>query len=91
MFYRRKRGPVAPTRQQIYAAWEEADAWGCIYCGAPWEHVEHFYPLARGGPHVVGNVWPSCALCNVTKADRDPWEYLRSRGVTDELLSKFTH
>lgn len=82
-FYRRKRASPAPSRAQIYAQWAEADAWACIYCGAPWEHVDHFQPLARGGANVLGNLVPACALCNVTKADRDPWEYLRSLGVRD--------
>ena len=78
MFYRRKRQRVAPSLAQIYARWAEADAWSCVYCGAPWEHVEHFQPLARGGGHGIANLWPACALCNAAKADRDPWEYIRS-------------
>lgn len=82
MFYRRKRVSPAPTRSEIYAQWAEADAWACVYCGAPWEHADHFQPLARGGAHAVWNLWPACALCNITKADRDPWEYIRSLGVT---------
>lgn len=81
MFYRRKRTAAGPTRQQIYARWALADAWACIYCGAPWEHVEHFQPLAREGTHTIENLWPACAFCNGLKADRDPWEFLRSLGV----------
>lgn len=82
MFYRRQRSNPAPTRDQIYAQWAEADAWACIYCGAPWEHVDHFVPLARGGADALGNLWPSCAECNITKADRDPWEFVRSLAVS---------
>lgn len=81
MFYRRIRRTPAPTRGEIYALWAEADAWACIYCGAPWEHADHFHPLARGGADALGNLWPACALCNIMKADRDPYEWLRSRGV----------
>lgn len=90
MFYRRKRARVTPSLDEIYALWAEADAWACIYCGAPWEHVEHFLPLAREGTDALGNLWPACAECNVTKADRDPWEFLRSLGVAIEGGSKFT-
>jgi 5-methylcytosine-specific restriction endonuclease McrA len=91
VFYRRKRTRITPTRDEIYAMWAEWDAWACVYCGAPWEHVEHFWPLARSGTDDLSNLWPACALCNVTKADRDPWEYLRSLGVTDDTVGNFTH
>jgi 5-methylcytosine-specific restriction endonuclease McrA len=83
MFYRRQRVSPAPTPDQIYALWAEADAWACIYCGAPWEHVDHFQPRARGGAHELGNLWPACAQCNITKADRDPYEWLSSLGVKE--------
>lgn len=73
--------PELFTSAELYALWAEADAWACVFCGAPWAHQEHFVPLARGGDHALGNIWPACADCNLTKSDRDPWEYLRSRGV----------
>lgn len=79
----RKRGatPELFTSAELYALWAEADAWACTFCGAPWEHREHFEPLARGGAHALWNLWPSCAACNLSKSDRDPVEFLRSRGV----------
>jgi 5-methylcytosine-specific restriction endonuclease McrA len=80
-FVRRKRARQDPTREQVWACWAAADSWACIYCGAPWAHVEHFYPLASGGAHAVGNLWPSCEDCNLEKSDSHPAEFLRSRGV----------
>lgn len=41
----------------------------CIYCGAKAEQIDHVIPLARGGPHSVGNLAPSCRFCNQSKKD----------------------
>jgi 5-methylcytosine-specific restriction endonuclease McrA len=77
VFYRRPRERVTPSRTELYAMWADADAWACIYCGAPWTQVDHFVPLARGGEDTLGNCWPSCTACNQSKSDRDPMEWLR--------------
>ncbi|MGV9263176.1 HNH endonuclease [Kitasatospora sp. NPDC003701] len=77
----RQRRRTAPTLtdRQLFAAWEEADAWRCIYCDRPWSEREHVVPLARGGRDVLGNVWPACAECNASKGDADLWEWLAPR------------
>ena len=41
----------------------------CYYCGGLFEHIDHLVPLARGGAHVIGNLFPSCAYCNISKND----------------------
>lgn len=51
----------------------------CFYCGAPAEHADHFYPLARGGLHCVENIVPACQACNSSKKSRDPVEFMESR------------
>tara|TARA_S200002703_G_scaffold134886_1_gene123584 strand:- start:89 stop:757 length:669 start_codon:yes stop_codon:yes gene_type:complete len=48
----------------------------CIYCGAKGEmHLDHFFPLAKGGPNVLGNLVPACPKCNSSKKDKDPREW----------------
>jgi len=51
----------------------------CCLCG---EHVrpydltfEHLVPIARGGGHVGGNVYPAHFGCNARKSDMTPAEY----------------
>lgn len=45
----------------------------CVYCGKKGEiHLDHFYPLALGGPNVIGNLVPSCPKCNSSKRAKDP-------------------
>lgn len=31
---------------------------------------DHVYPISRGGPHTLLNLWPSCAECNGRKGDQ---------------------
>lgn len=51
----------------------------CEYCGGEAEHLDHFYPLSRGGLHCRENIRPACADCNKRKWARDPHEWLASR------------
>lgn len=53
--------------------------WKCIYCGAAYEHVEHFFPLRTGGTNFASNLVPSCAQCNNKKAIKNPWQFISNR------------
>lgn len=45
----------------------------CVYCGQKGKmQLDHFYPLALGGPHVLGNLVPCCQKCNSNKRAKDP-------------------
>lgn len=43
----------------------------CAYCGGPFDEIEHVKALARGGPHILANLRPSCAPCNNQKGTMD--------------------
>jgi 5-methylcytosine-specific restriction endonuclease McrA len=50
----------------------------CFYCGAPGEHDDHFFPLAKGGTDTWFNLVRACRLCNQHKHDRcGTWFLLR--------------
>ncbi len=49
----------------------------CAYCGGPFEHWDHVQPLSRGGPHVLGNLRPSCKACNLRKHTKLGKEWLQ--------------
>ena len=43
----------------------------CIYCGDnlvanDW-HLDHYYPLSKGGKNIFNNIVPACSTCNVMK------------------------
>ena len=67
------------TAAGLLAWWDEIGAYGCVYCGAPYEHADHIAPLVRGGDHSLGNLLPACAGCNCSKGGKDPAEWLSER------------
>jgi len=70
------------TTKQLKEHWaqEGIDPESCYYCKeGKREHVDHYVPLAKGGPHFMSNLRPSCAPCNHSKNDKDPEEWIASR------------
>lgn len=48
----------------------------CAYCGsAEALHWEHIIPKSRGGPDSIDNMVQSCPKCNLSKSDKDPFEW----------------
>lgn len=47
----------------------------CVYCGGPFECIDHAIPLSRGGLHTPSNLLPSCAACNTSKGAKTYWEF----------------
>lgn len=45
----------------------------CWMCGAEYEHMDHVKPLSRGGAHMLSNLRPACAACNLSKFNKWPW------------------
>lgn len=49
----------------------------CSYClTGLFEHWDHLMPLELGGPHILSNLRPSCARCNLRKGVVSPREWL---------------
>jgi 5-methylcytosine-specific restriction endonuclease McrA len=44
----------------------------CWMCGGPFQHIDHVKPLNKGGAHMLANLRPACAPCNLKKGDRWP-------------------
>jgi 5-methylcytosine-specific restriction endonuclease McrA len=74
-------------REQVWAKTNGT----CVYCdcsidhpneiGAQVMHVDHFVPVACGGPDNIANYVPACQKCNISKKDRDPVAFvLKLRG-----------
>jgi len=53
----------------------------CFYCGCDLNykfHVDHFYPLSKGGSNDPSNLVIACPTCNLSKDDRLPEEFIAS-------------
>lgn len=49
----------------------------CSYCqSAPFEHIDHAIPVARGGSNWPSNLRPSCGDCNLRKWTKTAMEFL---------------
>jgi 5-methylcytosine-specific restriction endonuclease McrA len=64
------------TWADLMRSWDERGLYSCVFCHKPFEHVEHFVPLALGGSHILDNLYPACESCNLSKGARDPYEFL---------------
>lgn len=49
----------------------------CAYCGGTFEHWDHVKPLELGGPHILANLRPSCARCNLSKGSMPAMAWLQ--------------
>ena len=43
-------------------------------------HLDHIQPIARGGTNDAGNLQILCRACNLSKAAKDPIQFMQSRG-----------
>lgn len=74
----RRRARIAKNGFETYSltdVYEESD-YRCAYCSGPIEHLDHIIPVAKGGADTRTNVIGACALCNQTKSDMDPEEWI---------------
>ena len=68
------------TIADVYAWWEELGIHTCFWCDLPFTeddriHVDHVWPLSRGGHHAVRNLVPACERCNLSKNSSLPHEF----------------
>lgn len=87
----RRRGngifALAPSDARRLSAARE-----CVHCEAAFtsdnpKHIDHIFPIARGGRHSAGNLQPLCSRCNTSKHDQfySVWRY---REVTIHVKSR---
>lgn len=80
----------------------ERDNFQCVYCGASAHegiklHVDHIYPLNKGGEDDIINLTTSCEKCNVSKQDRlldntkilELWERNKEKDLKSGLVESY--
>lgn len=61
----------------------ELQRWTCVVCQKDLRygyHIDHIYPVSKGGENVDYNLQALCPKCNLEKHDRDPIDFMQSRG-----------
>jgi 5-methylcytosine-specific restriction endonuclease McrA len=70
------------THEDLLDFWSENEInyKECFYCEKEMsegpEHIDHYYPLSKGGPHERANLRPSCAQCNLSKHAKQPETFM---------------
>ena len=69
----RQASPLRFSPEQLAQriAYYGGKCWICRI--APYEHLDHVKPLSKGGGHLLANLRPACAACNVRKNARWPF------------------
>lgn len=57
--------------------------WKCVICYCSIKikkHLDHIYPVSKGGENTIYNVQLLCPKCNMNKKAKDPIDYMQSLG-----------
>jgi len=80
----RKRAAGGKITQADVSRILTAQKWKCAYCRQNLRrtgyHLDHIFPLARGGSNAASNHQATCPPCNLSKRDHDPIYFARSLG-----------
>lgn len=81
---RRKTQVCAGDSSKTVQAWLSAALKVCRWCGVDCEddyHIDHVYPLAKGGEHRVSNLAIACPSCNIKKSAMLPEDFCARNGL----------
>lgn len=57
----------------------------CAFCGVNAKlTIDHFIPLSKNGPDVLGNLVPACSTCNCSKYQQDAQSWYQSQKFFDK-------
>lgn len=88
LYCQKRRALLAEATVEDFTEQELLDFWNkneinyneCFYCEKEMpegpEHIDHYYPLSKGGPHERANLRPSCTQCNLSKHAKQPETFM---------------
>lgn len=79
----RERNAHGRLTQGLFDRLFKAQKGRCVACRANTPegmHLDHIFPLAKGGQNEDANIQLLCPACNFAKRDRHPVDFMRSMG-----------
>ena len=76
----RRRAKEKSVLFEIFSRQDIISKYGnrCFYClQGKFEHMDHYIPISKSGPHTLENISPACAFCNMSKHDKMPEDFER--------------
>ena len=64
----------------------------CKYCNINIEdnyHIDHIYPLSKGGLHDIDNLQLICSYCNLSKYNRLEEDFIRDIGKNNMMINLY--
>ena len=78
----RKNKNADPMTGAEQRKWENEQSKICFYCETDCSdnyHVDHLYPLSKGGNHQADNLVIACPSCNLSKGYKDPEQFIEEK------------
>jgi hypothetical protein len=74
--YQGARKPIpTATKNQLF----ERDIARCVYCGSERDlHMDHIWPVSRGGQNHTSNIVVACRSCNLSKSNKTLREWVQN-------------
>ncbi|PTB96327.1 hypothetical protein C9994_07945 [Marivirga lumbricoides] len=80
--------PKGLLENEISSKIKKEHNYKCSYCQSVFNdaslQIDHVHPVSRGGTNNTYNLTPACKKCNMEKSNRDPLQYLASKGIIPE-------
>lgn len=54
-------------------------------------HIDHYKPLSKGGPHILANLRPACAECNLRKSGSWPFTAQMKAEIAEAVRNRRLH
>ena len=78
--FREQQGKIKPNEIRELKIKQNNRCYWCNTSIAKTYQIDHYYPLSKGGEHLIDNIVLACPHCNMSKHDKDPLEYANKIG-----------
>ena len=78
--FREQQGKIKPSEIRELKIKQNNRCYWCSTSIAKTYQIDHYYPLSKGGEHLIDNIVLACPHCNMSKHDKDPIDFANKLG-----------